>query len=297
VRTVLLILVASAGGTGLCLAFAGVRTDPADGLSPRRPVGSRTLKCGAWPRAAATETQRARRTWLRRGLTATAAGLLAFSLTGWPMGLPIGALAVLCVPGLAARRATNVIERLEAIGSWTEMLRDTLAGASGLTQALLATAAIAPRPIREEVGALETRLANGVALTVALRAFAEELEDPAGDVVVAALLMAATERAQRLGDLLGALAESTREEVAMRQGVEASRSSARSAVRTVTGFSFGFLAFMAVFARPYLAPYHSLGGQLVLGVVAMLFGLGLCLMAVMVRPRRASRLFITEPAS
>ena len=53
-RTVLLILVASAGGTGLCLAFAGVRTVPTDGLSPWRPAGRRTVSYGAWPRAATT---------------------------------------------------------------------------------------------------------------------------------------------------------------------------------------------------------------------------------------------------
>jgi len=227
-------------------------------------------------------------------MSAVGAGLLAFLVTRWAMAIPIVALAFLGLPGLGGRPAAAVIERLEAIGSWTEMLRDTLAGASGLMQALVATAAIAPRPIREEVGALATRLANGVPLAVTLRIFAEELADPAADVVVATLLMAATERAQRLGDLLGALADSTREEVAMRQGVEASRSSARSAVRTVTGFSFGFLALMAVFARPYLAPYHSADGQLVLAVVGTLFGLGLWMMAVMVRPRPVPRLFAPE---
>jgi len=293
VRTVLLILVASAGGTGLCLVIAGVRKAAADGpwarSSNRATVRNRTS-----PRAVARAPQAARRTRLRRGVTAAATGLLAYVVTGWPMSIPIGALAVLGLPGLAGRRSAKVIERLEAIGSWAEMLRDTLAGASGLTQALVATSAIAPRPIREEVSALGARLSNGVALTTALRIFAEELADPAADVVVASLLMAATERAQRLGDLLGALAESTREEVAMRQGVEASRSSARSAVRSVTGFSFGFLAFMAVFARAYLAPYHSAAGQLVLGVVGTIFGLGLWLMAVMVRPRPTPRLFAPE---
>jgi Flp pilus assembly protein TadB len=210
---------------------------------------------------------------------------------------PLVALAVLALRGLGGRSAGRVIEKLEAIASWTEMLRDTLAGAAGLNQALTATAPISPLPIREEVGALATRLSNGVPLTVSLRAFAEEAGDPAADLVVAALLMAATERAQRLGDLLGALAASTREEVAMRQGVEASRSSARSAVKTVTGFSFGFLTLMALFARPYLAPYHSGQGQVVLLFVGGLFGLGLWLMTVMVRPKATPRLFVSGPAS
>ena len=167
------------------------------------------------------------------------------------MAIPLGALAVLGHRGLGKGPQCHVIERIEAIASWTEMLRDTLAGAAGLTQALIATAPICPRPIREQVSSLANRLSSGSDLTSALRSFADELADPGADVVVATLLMAATERAHRLGDLLGALAESTREEVAMRQAVEASRASARSAVRIVTGFSVGFVGLM-VALRPHV---------------------------------------------
>ena len=209
------------------------------------------------------------------------------------MAFLLGSFAVLGTKGLGGAASGPVIARLEAIAAFTEMLRDTLAGAAGLTQAIVATAPIAPRPLREPVGALTARISAGVPLDEALRRFAGDLDDPAGDVVVASLLLAATERAQRLGELLGALAAATREEVAMRQRVEASRASARSAIRTVTGFSFGLLALMAVFARSYLAPYGSATGQLVLGLVGVLFGLGLWLMALMARPRPMPRLFPT----
>ena len=231
---------------------------------------------------------------VRHGVVAAAVGLVAFLVTRWPVAIPLGALGVLGVRGLGAGPAGQVITRLEAIASWTEMLRDTLAGAAGLTQALIATAPICPEAIREQVSALANRLSSGAGLTSALRSFADELGDPASDVVVAALLMAATERAHRLGDLLGALAESTREEVVMRQAVEAARASSRSAVRTVTGFSFGFLGLMVLFAHSYLAPYSGAEGQGVLVVVGVLFGLGLWLMAVMVRTRPVPRLFIAE---
>jgi hypothetical protein len=272
-----LILVASAAGAGACLFIAGVRRAPMD----RMPIAS-------WPRMPGCRQ-------LRRGAVALSAGLLAYLVTRWPVAVPLGALAVLGVPGLTRGPADQVIERIEAIASWTEMLRDTLAGAAGITQALIATAPICPRAVREQVGALANRLSSGVALTVGLWSFADELADPAADVVVATLLMAATERANRLGDLLGALAESTREEAAMRQAVEASRSSARSALRTVTGFSFGFLGLMVMFARSYLEPYRAPAGQAVLVVVAALFGLGLWLMAAMVRARPEPRLLLTEP--
>ena len=275
-RTGLLIIVASVGGAGLCLVIAGLRLAPADQIA--RPARSPDL---------------AHRRLLH-GSIAVTTGLIAFMVTRWPMAIPLGALAVLGLRGLGGGPAGQVIERIEAIASWTEMLRDTLAGAAGLTQALIATASVCPQAIREQVSALANRLSSGAALTATLRSFADELADPAADVVVATLLMAATERAHRLGDLLGALAESTREEVAMRQAVEASRASARSAVRTVTGFSVGFLVLMVLFARSYLAPYGTPEGQAVLVVVGALFGLGLWLMAVMVRTRPTPRLFVAE---
>jgi tellurite resistance protein TehA-like permease len=74
--------------------------------------------------------------------------------------------------------------------------------------------------------------------------------------------------------------------------MEEARASARTSVRMITGFSFGLLGLMAVFARSYLSPYRTADGQLVLAVVGCIYGLGLWLMEVMVRPRPFSRLHI-----
>ncbi len=83
------------------------------------------------------------------------------------------------------------------------MLRDTLAAASGLSQSIMSTASVAPDPIRAEVEALSLRLSNGMSIPDALRMFADEVADPSADLVVCALMLAATARAQRLVDLLG----------------------------------------------------------------------------------------------
>jgi len=91
----------------------------------------------------------------------------------------------------------------------------------------------------------------------ALLQFAESVADPCADRVVCSLLLAFTSRAQRLGDLLQALAESTREEVSLRLRIETSRASVRSGVRTVVVFSVVFAAGLAVLARSYLAPFGS----------------------------------------
>lgn len=275
----LLVLLGSLGGTGICLVIAGLGHGPSHSesavLSRRAPTRQELNKAGV----------------------ALAVGLGALVVTRWPMAFPLGTFAVVGFRRLGGHGQGHVIERVEAIASWTEMLRDTLAGAAGLNQALIVTASSCPHAIRDQVGTLARRLSSGVALSVALRGFADDLADPAADVVVATLVMAATERAQRLGELLGALAVSTRDEVAMRQGVEASRSSARTALRTVTGFSFGFLLLMGIFARSYLAPYRTAQGQAVLALVGGLFGLGLWLMSVMAGTPRAPRLLISEVSS
>ncbi len=225
-------------------------------------------------------------------LLALGAAGVAVVITRWPIAAPLAAAAVLGTRGLRRGTGSKTIERLEAVATWTEMLRDTLAGASGLTQALVTTAATAPEALSGAISSLAAKLSAGVPLEISLRELGAEVADPAADMVVIALVMASRERAQRLGDLLGALAASIREEVGMRLAVEASRASSRAAVRMITGFSLALFAFMALFARTYLAPYRSPTGQLVLAVVGLLFGLGLWLMSAMVRPEPLPRLLL-----
>ena len=199
---------------------------------------------------------------------------------------------------MGSLRAQRSTDRIEAVATWTELLRDTLAAAAGLSQAITATAELAPQAIRGPVLVLAERLASGISMEDALRSFAADLADPSADLVVCALLVAATARSQRLGDLLGALAQSCREEVAMRLRVEASRASSRSSVRTVILFSVSFAALLFVVARSYLLPFGTATGQIVLLVVGVCYVAGLTFMVRLVRPRRpAARLLSAERGS
>ncbi len=227
----------------------------------------------------------------RRAVAALAVGLAAGLATTWPMAGVLAAGAVLGLPVLlgGGRQARDVIGRLEALAAWTEMLRDTMAGAAGLVQAIMASAEVAPAGMGAELDRLAGRLAGRVPLATALRQLADELDDPAADAVVAALVLAAEARAGQLGEVLSELARSTREEVAMRQRVEASRARAWSATRTVAGVSIGFVVMAALAAHRFLQPYGTVAGQAVLLVVGAVFAAGLWLMASMVRPRRPER--------
>ncbi len=223
-----------------------------------------------------------------------AAGLFGF-LTGWVVAVPIAGVAAFALPRLLRRTSGKVaIEKVEAVAAWTEMLQGTLAAAAGLQQAIVVTAPLSPLALRRAAGRLAAQLGAGVQPRDALLEFADEVADPSADRVVCALLLAVTSRAQQLGELLAALAEATREEVALRLRVETSRASVRSGVRTVVIFSVLFAAGLAVLARSYLAPFGTPTGQLVLVLVALLYGTGLTFMVWLARPPQPVRLLGRE---
>jgi tight adherence protein B len=199
-------------------------------------------------------------------------GLTVGLLTRWPVAALLAAALGFAGPGLvggaAARRAA--IARTEAIAAWTEMLRDTMAAAAGIEQAIMVTAPVAPAPIRAEVATLATRLERE-RLVPALRDFAQALADPTGDLVVSALVLASERQARRLGDLLGTLAGAAREHANMALRVEAGRARTRTAVRVITATTLAFALGLVAFNRGYLDPYDSVLGQVVLGLVGACF--------------------------
>ena len=199
-------------------------------------------------------------------------GVVMAALTRWPVGSLLVAAAGFFLPTVLGEKAVrqSQVGKVEAIASWAEMLRDTMAGAGGLEQSIIASAGVAPLAIRPEVVALASRLQRD-RLTPALRDFADELNDPSGDLVVAALLLAADKSPKRLGQLLGMLAESARAEVNMRLRVDAGRARTRTSVRVVSFTTVAFALMLLVLNRSYLEPYGTFLGQLVLGVVGACF--------------------------
>jgi tight adherence protein B len=222
---------------------------------------------------------------------AGATGVVAGAATGWPAAVPIAAVAVYGLPKLFGQTSGSLsIVKIESIATWTEMLQATLAASAGLSQAIVATAPLSPLPIRGPAMRLSGRLIAGMHPREALLQFADELEDPCGDRVVCALQLAVSARAQRLGELLMVLADSTRDEVALRLRIETSRASVRSGVRTVLVFSVTFAVGLTILAHSYLAPFGSLHGQVVLMAVGILYIFGLTLMVSLARPPAPVRL-------
>lgn len=207
---------------------------------------------------------------------AIAAGLILLVVTRWPVLAVAGGVLVFFGPALFGGGASEkrAIAQLEGLAAWTESLRDTIAGAVGLEQAIPATAYAAAPAISPELIALSDRLRVRTPLPVALQRFADDLDDPSADLIVAALMLNARLRGPGLRDVLTSLAGSAREELEMRRRVVASRASTRRSVQIVVGISVFFVLGLTLFNRSYVEPYSSFIGQLVLLIVLAFFGAG-----------------------
>lgn len=177
-----------------------------------------------------------------------------------------GAALIVRRPTRKARR--NEVAVVEALAVFAEQLRDTMAGARGLEQAIVVVASTAPTVIRPMVQRLAATVGIG-SVPGALRAFANEVDHPLADFVVAVLISSADNQVRDLGATLGHLAECCRDEVRMRTRVWVARARLRSAVRIIVTVVFGFTAGLLILDREYMAPYGTPIGMVVLtGVVA-----------------------------
>lgn len=209
------------------------------------------------------------RTW---GVAA-AAGLVAWVVTGWPVVGLIAAAAVVGLPVLLGTTggAARGIERMEAIEEWARRLADILVVGVGLEQAVAISVRSTPEAIRVEVEALAARLSARWPTEAALRDFADELADPAADLVVASLILGHRRRGPGLTRALAAVADSVGEEVVMRRRVEADRAKPRTTARAVTLITLAVAGGLGTLNPAYLRPYGTASGQLVLLAVAALF--------------------------
>ena len=210
---------------------------------------------------------------------ATVAGLVVGLVTRWPVaGIAVfaGVLVGPAALGGDAHRAREAATA-DAIATWADMLRDTMAGASGLEESLIQTAAVAPTAIRPQLEAFARRLRHQP-LDVTLDNLAMELDHSSADMVVAALAAAARLEARDLGPLLARLAEAIRGDVRMRSRIEIGRARIRTSARIAVGITAATVVFLYVFARHLLEPYNTVAGQGWLVVVmAVFFGAGVML--------------------
>ena len=207
----------------------------------------------------------------RRAFLAAVATIVILTVTRWPVAAIAAGAAVLFLPGItsasAARQQAAVLAALE---QWTRRVSDMLSAGRGLEDALEASVRSAPAAIQPAVSRLGWRLAARTGTEAALRAFAAEIGDPAGDRIAAALIIATGRRGGGVRAVLKSLATMLAQDVAARREIEADRAQHRTTVRWLAAFVAGFTVF-GVLNRSYSAPYGTATGQLMLALVSCLY--------------------------
>jgi Flp pilus assembly protein TadB len=274
--TPVIVLFGAGVGVGLALVISGIWSSarPAGRLSVTRSIDPANRQAAACALA-----------------LAAVVGLV----THWPVGAAIGgAVGWTLRSALQPTTSRRVVDRLEALATWIEALRDSVAAHRGLLAAIESTERSAPPAIKAPVARLIVRIKTGTALDAALYAFADELGDAAADEAIAPLILAARFGGSDLGGLLASAAASTREQIALWQRTEVARSKPRRDMRLVIVITLVFTLGILVIGHGYFRPFGTPAGQVALLAAASLFACGFAAMNRLSRPQPMPRLFESE---
>ncbi len=231
-------------------------------------------------------------------LCAVVLALIVGLITHWPVGAAIGGAVGWTLRSALQPNASNrVVGRLEALATWIEALRDSVAAHRGLLAAIESTVAGAPAAVKPNVVRLVARIKSGVPLDQALHAFALELGDAAVDEAIAPLILASRFGGSDLQSLLATAAANTRDQIAVWQRTEVARARPRRDMRLVMAVTLVFTLGVLLVGHGYFRPFDSPGGQLALLCVAGLFAAGFWSMNRLSRPAPMPRLFDSEATS
>ena len=225
-----------------------------------------------------------------------AAGLMVLVCSGWVVpAVVVGVAGAVGIRSRLRRRPRQDAARTDALASWIENLRDVLLAGDQPIGAIGATVDTCPAAIRPEVRRLALGLGH-LEPEPALRRFADDIDDPLGDLVAAGLLIA-VERGARTVDVLTSLAAQARSQADRRRLVDAERAPLQREVALLSIVMAALVGVLLLFGRSaYLRAYDSVDGQFVLGTVLVLYVL------LLVRVRRLAthpspRRFLLGPAA
>jgi Flp pilus assembly protein TadB len=209
---------------------------------------------------------------------AAVVGIAGGLFTGWPV-VAIGGFGgtFWALSRNLTRRRKDEIARTEAIATWADSNRDSVAGTAEIQQAVLTSAGRGPLAIRDELTRFRHR-ARHTTFHEALYALGEELQHPSADLVVVALANVATVGSAEATRVLARLGEAIRADVRMRTRLEVNRSQIRTGARIVMGTAVAVLIVLTIFGQQFLSVYDDAFGQLLLVCISGFFVGGWVLM-------------------
>ena len=205
-------------------------------------------------------------------------GSVVAMLTGWLILIVVLPALALGLPYLLILPKQRDVELLEALDRWVRSLAATLATGKSITDAIRISRRTAPTLIADEINMLVARLNNRWETRDALMRFADAIDSPDADGVVAALILASSRGANGASVTLQALADSIQAQLKGRRAVEVERSKPYVVVRQVTIISLSTLVLVFVASPTFFAPYRTPLGQALLSVLLISYVGSLLLM-------------------
>jgi tight adherence protein B len=245
------------------------------------------------PRTASRRTESAGELWARvtrrpagrRGrrrdvilLLSVIVGCVLAVLTGWLILIVVILALAIGLPYLLILPKARDVELLEALDRWVRSLAATLATGTSITDAIRVSRRTAPPLLADEISLLVTRLNNRWETRDALMRFADAVDSPDADAVIAALILASNRGANGASITLNALADSIQAQLKGRRAIEVERSKPYVVVRQVTVISLSTLVLMFLLSPDFFAPYRTPLGQILLSLLLIAYLASLILM-------------------
>ncbi len=205
-------------------------------------------------------------------------GCLLAMLTGWLILIAVLPLLALGLPYLLILPKPRDIQLLEALDRWVRSLAVTLGTGKSITDAIRISRRTAPSLLADEINLLVTRLNNRWETRDALMRFADAIDSPDVDGVVAALILASSRGANGASVTLQALADSIQAQLKGRRVIEVERSKPYVVVRQVTVISLSTLVLVFLLSPNFFAPYRTPLGQTLLSALLIIYLASLLLM-------------------
>lgn len=274
---------------GLILLVLGLRrVDRVPG--PRSPATSRWVR--GWQRWRDQPVGTAgRRRRILLALSVVTGGVIA-AVTGWVVSILVLPALAVALPALLAVPRPRDVELLEGLDRWVRTLAAALPTGRSVPDAIRVSRRTAPPVLSADIAVLVSRLDARWHTEDALRAFADSLDSPDADAVVAALILAARRGTSGASLTLAGLADNLQAQLHGRRVVETERAKPYQIVRQVSVITLVTLGFFAVVSRGFFTPYATATGQVILaGLVAAYLG-SLVLMRHRARPPARQRLLV-----
>jgi tight adherence protein B len=227
-------------------------------------------------------------------LSSVITGFVTALLTGWLLLIVLLPVLALGLPYLLILPKPRDIELLEAMDRWVRSLATTLATGKSITDAIRISRRTAPPLLADEINLLVTRLNNRWETRDALLRFADAIDSPDTDGVVAALILASSRGANGASVTLHALADSIQAQLKGRRALEVERSKPYVVVRQVTVISLSTLVLVFVLSPDFFAPYRTPLGQLLLSALLIIYVASLLLMRRKARQPDRPRILVGE---